>query len=304
MNRIQSILLAAAVALPAIATAAEPVANGQKADRQADPRPAAVAPADSVAAGHIFISRAEADSINRAYATVMASYLKPDIANRFPGDSTAVSRFIDGIRHAFDIRKEDSPYYAGVRMAIANFERFDNMVGMGFPLTPDSYVSALAEAMEGNTFGFDRETANHYLESEMQKLYPAPAALSPESQLAFLDKEGAREGVIKCPSGLLFEVISEGEGDSPKADDTVRVTYKGALADGTIFDETEKPIDLPVNGVVKGFSEGLQMMRPGGTYRLFIPPALGYGDRGAGGGVIPPGAALDFTVTLLDIIKK
>ena len=102
-------------------------------------------------------------------------------------------------------------------------------------------------------------------------MYPAPAALSPESQLAFLDKEGAREGVIKCPSGLLFEVISEGEGDSPKADDTVRVTYKGALADGTIFDETEKPIDLPVNGVVKGFSEGLQMMRPGGTYRLFIP---------------------------------
>ena len=165
MNRIQSILLAAAVALPAIATAAEPVANGQKADRSTT----AVAPADSVAAGHIFISRAEADSINRAYATVMAFYLKPDIANRFPGDSTAVSRFIDGIRHAFDIRKEDSPYYAGVRMAIANFERFDNMVGMGFPLTPDSYVSALAEAMEGNTFGFDRETANHYLESEMQK---------------------------------------------------------------------------------------------------------------------------------------
>ena len=175
MNRIQSILLAAAVALPAIATVAEPVANGQKADRSTT----AVAPADSVAAGHIFISRAEADSINRAYATVMAFYLKPDIANRFPGDSTAVSRFIDGIRHAFDIRKEDSPYYAGVRMAIANFERFDNMVGMGFPLTPDSYVSALAEAMEAKHFRLrprDRQSLSRIRDAEDVSRSRSPVA--------------------------------------------------------------------------------------------------------------------------------
>ena len=88
----------------------------------------------------------------------------------------------------------------------------------------------------------------------------------------------------------------------PAATDRVRVTYKGALADGTVFDSTDKAISLPVAGVVPGFSEGLQLMRPGGTYRLFIPAELGYGARGASG-VIPPGAVLDFTVTLLEIEK-
>ena len=144
--------------------------------------------------------------------------------------------------------------------------------------------------------------AQYWLRQVMDRMYPAPTPPSAESQQAFLDAQKSREGVVETPSGLLFEVITEGEGTPPGLNDTARVTYTGALADGTVFDSTEKPIDLPVSGVVKGFSEGLQMMKPGGTYRLFIPASLGYGDKGAGG-VIPPGAALDFTVTLLDVVK-
>lgn len=247
-------------------------------------------------------TQAEVDSINRAYATVMASYLAPYVKEQFPADSAAVKDFISGMRHAFEIRHEDQPYFAGVRNAMANFDRFDAMAEMGFPLTPDSYLTALQGALEGDTFGMDGQAADAYLRGAMDRLYPAPLALTPESQQLFLDAQKAREGVVETPSGLLFEVITEGEGDSPGENDTARVTYTGALSDGTIFDSTDKPIDMPVNRVVKGFSEGLRMMKPGGTYRLFIPASLGYGDKGAGG-VIPPGAALDFTVTLLEVVK-
>ena len=251
----------------------------------------------------VTFSSAETDSINRAYATVMASYLAPYIKENFPNDSVnAVKDFVDGMRHAFDIRHEDQPYFAGVRSAMANFDRFDAMVGMGFPFTPASYLDALQAALDGDTYGMDQKSADAYLHSAMERMYPAPEPPSAASQQAFIDSIKGTEGVMVTPSGLLFSVITEGEGEMPTANDVVRVTYTGALADGTVFDSTERPIDLPVNGVVKGFSEGLQMMKPGGTYRLIIPAELGYGERGAGG-VIPPGAALDFTVTLLDIVK-
>lgn len=260
--------------------------------------------ADSVAAAkdEVF-AKAEVDSINRAYATVMATYLLPYIQENFPGNPSAAKEFVDGMRHAFEIRHEDQPYFAGVRSAMANFDRFDSMVGMGFPFTSESYTDALEAALAGDTFGMNSETADNYLHQAMAKLYPEPEPLSPESQQAFLDEQKAREGVVATPSGLLFEVITEGEGANPGPTDVCRVTYTGRLANGEVFDSTDTPIDLPVSGVVRGFSEGLQMMKPGGTYRLFIPANLGYGERGAGGGVIPPGAALDFTVTLLDVVK-
>jgi FKBP-type peptidyl-prolyl cis-trans isomerase len=251
----------------------------------------------------VSFNKAETDTINRAYATVMATYLAPYLQENFPDNPNAAKEFVDGMRHAFEIRHDDQPYFAGVRSAMANFDRIDSMVGMGFPLTPDSYLDALQAALLGDTYGMDQKSADMYLHSVMERLYPAPQAPSAESQQAFIDSNKSREGVQALPSGLLFEVLTEGEGESPASTDVARVTYTGALADGTVFDSTEKPIDLPVNGVVKGFSEGLQMMKPGGTYRLIIPAALGYGDRGAGG-VIPPGAVLDFKVTLLDVVKK
>lgn len=270
----------------------------------AKPSEAQTFAADSVAAAkdEVF-AKAEVDSINRAYATVMASYLAPYIAENFPENPQAAKEFVDGMRHAFEIRHEDQPYFAGVRSAMANFDRFDSMVAMGFPFTTASYTDALEAALAGDTFSMNREEADTYLHSAMAKLYPEPKPLSAESQTAFLDEQKKREGVIATPSGLLFEVITEGEGENPGPTDVCRVTYTGRLSDGSVFDSTETPIDLPVSGVVRGFSEGLQMMKPGGTYRLFIPADLGYGQTGAGGGVIPPGAALDFTVTLRDIVK-
>lgn len=104
-------------------------------------------------------------------------------------------------------------------------------------------------------------------------------------------------------SGLVYEQLRAGVGDAPKATDTVRVHYRGWLADGKQFDSSYlsgEPVSLPIAAVVPGFREGLLLMQPGAIYRLTIPPALAYGEAGAGG-VIPPNATLVFTVTLLGI---
>ena len=103
-------------------------------------------------------------------------------------------------------------------------------------------------------------------------------------------------------SGLQYRVIEEGEGPNPAATDLALINYTGRLQDGTVFDSNEgrEPVPLPVNGSIPGFSEALQLMRKGASYRLRIPANLAYGPTGAGGGVIPPNATLDFDVTLVD----
>ena len=108
--------------------------------------------------------------------------------------------------------------------------------------------------------------------------------------------------VTSTPSGLQLQVVKEGTGPSPTTSDIVLVHYKGKLEDGSVFDSTEgkQPVPFPVTGVIPGFTEGLQMMKKGGTYRLKIPPQLAYGEKGAGG-VIPPNATLDFEIQLIDI---
>ena len=108
--------------------------------------------------------------------------------------------------------------------------------------------------------------------------------------------------VTTTQSGLQFQAIKEGTGPSPTTSDIVLVHYKGKLEDGTVFDSTEgkQPVPFPVTGVIPGFTEGLQMMKKGGTYRLRIPPQLAYGEKGAGG-VIPGNATLDFEIQLIDL---
>ncbi len=109
---------------------------------------------------------------------------------------------------------------------------------------------------------------------------------------------------VTTPSGLRFETLSAGNGPRPQLGQPVLVTYEGKLADGTVFDSSEQPVPMVVGQLIPGFNAGLLLMTRGGRYRLRIPAALGYGERGAGNGVIPPGAELDFTVTLVDIASS
>ena len=120
---------------------------------------------------------------------------------------------------------------------------------------------------------------------------------------AFLAENAKREGVKTTESGLQYEVLEATIGQKPKATDTVRVHYEGTLIDGTVFDSSYKrgeSISFPLNGVIKGWTEGLQLMAVGSKYKFFIPYQLAYGEHGAGAS-IPPYAALIFTVELLGI---
>jgi len=120
---------------------------------------------------------------------------------------------------------------------------------------------------------------------------------------AFLAENKKKRGVMTTSSGLQYEVIREGTGASPKLEDKVKVHYSGKLIDGTEFDSSYKrgePVSFPLNGVIQGWGEGLQLMKVGGKNRLFIPANLAYGEQGAGQ-QIPPNSVLIFEVELLAI---
>jgi FKBP-type peptidyl-prolyl cis-trans isomerase FklB len=122
---------------------------------------------------------------------------------------------------------------------------------------------------------------------------------------AFLAANKSKEGVKTLPSGLQYKVIKSGNGATPGPNDTVKAHYKGALLDGTVFDSSYdrgEPATFPVNGVIPGWTEALQLMKVGDKWQLFIPAKLGYGETGAGGD-IGPNAVLVFDVELLDVNK-
>jgi FKBP-type peptidyl-prolyl cis-trans isomerase FkpA len=122
----------------------------------------------------------------------------------------------------------------------------------------------------------------------------------------FLDKAGKEKGAKKTESGLVYQEITPGTGDSPKATDTVKVNYRGTLIDGTEFDSSYKrnqPATFPLSGVIKCWTEGVQLMKVGGKSKLVCPPEIAYGDRGAPP-TIKPGSTLIFEVELLSIEKK
>ena len=147
------------------------------------------------------------------------------------------------------------------------------------------------------------QEAQQVLNTFFQELEQKIAGAAKADGEKFLAENAKRDGVKVTASGLQFEILEPSLGQKPKATDTVRVHYEGTLIDGTVFDSSYKrgeSISFPLNGVIKGWTEGLQLMSIGSKYKFFIPYQLAYGERGAGQS-IPPYAALIFTVELLGI---
>jgi FKBP-type peptidyl-prolyl cis-trans isomerase FklB len=149
------------------------------------------------------------------------------------------------------------------------------------------------------------------LQSEMQAKQQAKATKEGEANKkegdTFLAANKSKEGVVTLPSGLQYKILKEGSGPKPTATDSVVCNYKGTLINGTEFDSSYKrgePATFPVTGVIKGWTEALQLMPVGSKWQLFIPPDLAYGPRGTPGGPIGPNATLTFEVELISIKDK
>ncbi|WP_347838554.1 FKBP-type peptidyl-prolyl cis-trans isomerase [uncultured Draconibacterium sp.] len=169
---------------------------------------------------------------------------------------------------------------------------------------PTAFITALQDVFSGVPPRMKPEEANQILESFMAESQAADGGKNLEEGKAFLTENAKKEGVIELPSGLQYEVINEGEGELPTANDQVKCHYHGTLIDGTVFDssvERGQPATFPVNGVIQGWVEALQLMSVGSKWRLFIPSDMAYGQNGAGG-TIGPNATLIFEVELLEIV--
>lgn len=189
-----------------------------------------------------------------------------------------------------------------------------NFKGTGIKtLNSADFAAGVASVYDGvkpeMTFDEAKRIVNEYfakLEAEMQAEAAKQGEVNRKNGEAFLTENAKREGIKVTESGLQYEVLESGKGDSPKASDNVEVHYTGKLIDGTVFDSSVErgvPASFGVTQVIPGWVEALQLMHEGDKWRLYIPSDLAYGHNGAGG-VIGPNMTLIFDVELLRVIKK
>ena len=184
-------------------------------------------------------------------------------------------------------------------------------MGLKESLNVDDYAAAIADVLGDREPKMSHEEAIRVLEdffSDLERRQEAEAAERGKAARsegeAFLAENKKRAGVVTTASGLQYEVVKEGSGRQPKASDTVRCHYEGTLIDGTVFDSSFRrgePAEFGLRQVIAGWTEGVQLMKEGATYKFYIPYNLAYGEHGAGGS-IPPYAALIFTVELIKVL--
>ena len=179
-----------------------------------------------------------------------------------------------------------------------------NLMGSGVTsLEYADLAAGIKDVLEKNQPQISYQEAQQVLGKFFSELEAKIAGQAKAAGEAFLAENAKREGVKVTESGLQYEVLEATIGQKPKATDKVRVHYEGTLIDGTVFDSSYKrgeSITFGLNQVIKGWTEGLQLMSIGSKYKLYLPYHLAYGERGAGAN-IPPYAALIFTVELLGI---
>ena len=178
-------------------------------------------------------------------------------------------------------------------------------------LNIDDFAQAIKDVVAGRkpliAAGEAQTLVQNFFQEQEQKQRAAAAekykAAKAEGE-KYLEENAKKDGVVTLPSGLQYKVLREGNGRRPKATDQMKCHYEGMLVDGTLFDSSlqrGEPATFPLNGVIAGWTEGLQLIQEGAKYRFFIPYHLGYGERGAGA-QIPPFAALVFDVELIEVM--
>jgi FKBP-type peptidyl-prolyl cis-trans isomerase len=186
-----------------------------------------------------------------------------------------------------------------------------NFQDSGFVFDYDALMQGFKDVAEGRTTRMTEEDAQTKLQTVFLALQEKQLAEQEKQfeglkqvEADFLTENAKKEGVKTTASGLQYEVVTEGQGARPQASDTVEVNYEGTFINGEIFDSSfvrGEPVIFPLNGVIPGWTEGLQLMSEGSTYRFYVPSELGYGPRG--NDRIPPYSPLIFNVEFISIVK-
>lgn len=174
-------------------------------------------------------------------------------------------------------------------------------------IDPDTLAASISDVLAGKESRLtqaEMQATVEKIQATQKAEAEAAAKANLETGTKFLEENKSKPGVTTTASGLQYQVITEGKGASPKATDTVKVHYVGTLIDGTKFDSSidrGQPVEFPLNQVIPGWTEALQLMKVGGKNKLFIPANIAYGPQGRPG--IPGNSTLIFEVELLDIVK-
>lgn len=206
---------------------------------------------------------------------------------------------------------EKHAYAMGASMGLFVNNRAEQQANLGEELDQEALKEGFEDGLN-DTLKFTPQEIQQFAQASEQKLRAKQqemaeeaAAKNKEEGEAYLAENAQREGVTTTDSGLQYEVLEEGEGDSPAAEDTVKVHYRGTLLDGTEFDSSYargEPAVFPLNRVIAGWTEGVQLMKEGAKYRFHIPSELAYGERATG--KITPNATLVFDVELLEVVES
>ncbi|MCI6182358.1 MAG: FKBP-type peptidyl-prolyl cis-trans isomerase [Prevotella sp.] len=170
-------------------------------------------------------------------------------------------------------------------------------------IVTEDFAAAMKDVLTGAQLQIDETEAQAMVQEYLQRKGEERLKNVKAEGEAFLAENAKKEGIVTLPSGLQYQVLQEGNGKSPKATDQVKCHYEGTLINGKVFDSSYRrgePATFPLNGVIAGWTEGLQLMKEGAKYRFFIPFNLAYGTRGAGQD-IPPYATLIFDVELIEV---
>lgn len=263
----------------------------------------------------------EVDSLSYAIGLANTQGLKDHLAMRMGVDTAYMADFIKGFIEGsgFDPEnKKQAAYMAGIQignqigtnMTDGVNQEFMNMFGNDSTklVNKANMLAGFIAGVDGKNAKMTIEEANEYFQSTSERLKRVQLEKqygeNREAGIKFLEENKSKEGVVTLPSGLQYKIITEGKGAIPTAESTVKVNYRGTLIDGTEFDSSYKrnmPAEFGVTGVIKGWTQALELMPVGSKWELYVPEELAYGP--ADRGTIKPFSALIFEVELLEIVK-
>ena len=275
--------------------------------------------------------KTDIDSLSYTLGNQLAGQVKGSgmLENRYQLDSTYYAEFLRGVNEAFSAGedKAKAAYFVGLQVGmdlnssyLSEAEKiyfYDGDTTQTF--SRDNFLAAFYDVFNGNKSLLSeeymaqknaefnilmRQKAPAYEEAKQAKEMEEKYGENRKAGEKFLEENKKKDGVQTTESGLQYKVLTEGTGPKPTAEQTVKVDYEGRLIDGTVFDsssERGEPLEFPLNGVIKGWTEALSMMPVGSEWEIYVPQELAYGSREMG--KIQPFSALIFKVKLLDIVK-